>query len=98
MLAAMSAIPLLAAFTTGLLAGAVLALGIAFLVRRERRSGETASAVRLAELLAPLRTDLERYDNRLATFDRERATQFGALATRLDLVAAASESVRDQTQ
>lgn len=98
MLRAMSAIALLAVFTTGLLAGAVLALGIAFLVRRERRGDESAATARLAELLAPLRTDLERYDNRLATFDRERATQFGALATRLDLVAAASDGLRDQTQ
>jgi len=98
MLPAMSAIALLAVFTTGLLAGAVLALGIAFLLRRERRGDESAATVRLAELLVPLRTDLERYDSRLAAFDRERATQFGALATRLDLVAAASDGLRDQTQ
>src|SRR5688500_15862311 len=98
MLAAMSAISLLAVFTTGLVAGAVLALGIAFLVRRERRGDEAASTARLGELLAPLRTDLARYDNRLAAFDRERATQFGALAARLDLVAAASDGLRDQTQ
>jgi DNA recombination protein RmuC len=98
MLPSMSATSLLAVFTTGLVAGAVLALGIAFLVRRERRGDENASATRFGELLAPLRGDLERYDNRLATFDRERATQFGALAARLDLVAAASDGLRDQTQ
>jgi DNA recombination protein RmuC len=98
MLPAMSDLSLLAVFMTGLLAGAVLALGIAFLVRRERRGDETASAARFTELLAPLRTDLERYDSRLAAFDRERATQFGALAARLDLVAAASDGLRDQTQ
>jgi DNA recombination protein RmuC len=98
MLPAMSETSLLAVFTTGLLAGAVLALGIAFLLRRDRRGDETASFARFAELLAPLRTDLERYDSRLAAFDRERAAQFGALTTRLDLVAVASEGLRDQTQ
>jgi len=98
MLPPMSATSLLAVFTTGLLAGAVLALGIAFLVRRERRGDESASADRLAELLAPLRAELERYDSRLRALDRARATQFGALATRLDLVAAASDGLRDQTR
>jgi DNA recombination protein RmuC len=98
MLPAMSDVSLLAVFTTGLFAGAVLALGIALLLRRERRGDETASITRFSELLAPLRTDLERYDNRLAAFDRERAAQFGALTTRLDLVAAASDGLRDQTQ
>jgi DNA recombination protein RmuC len=98
MLPAMSDFSLLAVFTTGLFAGAVLALGIAFFLRRERRGDETASFARFAELLAPLRTDLERYDSRLAAFDRERAVQFGALTTRLDLVAVASEGLRDQTQ
>ena len=98
MLAPMSAATLLAVFTTGLLAGAVLALGIAFLVRRERRGDESASVDRLGELLVPLRAELERYDARLATFDRERATQFGALAARLDLMATASEGLRDQTR
>jgi DNA recombination protein RmuC len=98
MLAAMSAASLLAVFATGLFAGAVLALGIAFLVRRERRTDETAATSRLAELLAPLRAELERYDGRVVAFDRERATQFGALATRLDLVAAARDGLRDQTQ
>jgi DNA recombination protein RmuC len=98
MLPAMSDISLLAVFMTGLLAGAALALAIAVLVRREGRSDETASAERFADLLAPLRTDLERYDNRLTAFDRERAVQFGALASRLDLVAAASDGLREQTQ
>ena len=98
MLAPMSAATLLAVFSTGLFAGAVLALGIASLVRRERRSDDSASVDRLAQLLAPLRAELERYDDRLAVFDRERATQFGALAARLDLMATASEGLRDQTR
>jgi DNA recombination protein RmuC len=84
-------------FSAGLFAGAVLALGIVFVMRRDRRDTQDAAATRLGELLAPLRTELERYDQRLALFDRDRATQFGALAARLDLVTAASESVRDET-
>jgi DNA recombination protein RmuC len=98
MLAPMSATTLLVVFTTGLFAGAILALGVVLILRRERQGTHDAAATRLAELLAPLRGELERYDQRLSTFDRDRATQFGALATRLDLVTAASESVRDQTQ
>jgi len=98
MLARMSATALLVVFTTGLLAGAVLALGVVFVLRRDRQGTHDAAAMRLTELLAPLRGELERYDQRLATFDRDRATQFGALAARLDLVTAASDSVRDQTQ
>ena len=97
MLRPMSATALLAVFTAGLFAGAVLALGIAFVMRRDRQGGQDAAATHLGELLAPLRTELERYDQRLATFDRDRATQFGAITTRLDLVTAASESVRDET-
>ena len=97
MLPTMSATALLTVFSAGLFAGAVLALGIVFVMRRDRRDTQDAAATRLGELLAPLRTDLERYDQRLALFDRDRATQFGALAARLDLVAAASESVRDET-
>jgi len=94
----MSATALLAVFITGLLAGAILALGVVLVLRRDRGDSQNAAATRLSELLAPLRTELERYDQRLASFDRDRATQFGSIATRLDLVAAASESVRDQTQ
>lgn len=97
MLPAMSATALLTVFSAGLFAGAVLALGIVFVMRRDRQGTQDAAATRLSELLAPLRTELERYDQRLATFDRDRATQFGALAARLDLVTAASESVRDET-
>jgi DNA recombination protein RmuC len=98
MLARMSPSALLAVFTTGLIAGAVLALGIAFVLRRDRRGDDDTTAARLSELLAPLRNELERYDHRLAAFDRDRATQFGALVARLDLVTAASDGLRDQTQ
>lgn len=48
-------------------------------------------------MLAPLRDELERYDQRLTSFDRERAIQFGALSEQLHSVAAASEGLRDQT-
>ena len=94
----MTATALLTVFTTGLFAGAILALGVVLILRRERQGTGDAAATRLAELLAPLRGELERYDQRLTTFDRDRATQFGALAARMDLMTAASESVRDQTQ
>jgi DNA recombination protein RmuC len=98
MLARMSVASLLAVFITGLVVGALLALAFVLILRRERRGEQNESASRLAELLAPLHAELERYDTRLAAFDRERATQFGALATRLDLVTAASDGLRDQTQ
>ncbi len=98
MLRQMSAVLLLAVFAIGILAGALLALGIAFLLRRDHGQEQGRALGRVAELLAPLRSDLERYDARLTAFDRERATQYGALATRLDLVAAASDGLRDQTQ
>jgi DNA recombination protein RmuC len=98
MLRQMSAVLLLAVFTIGILAGAILAVGIAFLLRRDHSQEQGRALGRVAELLAPLRSELERYDARITAFDRERATQFGALATRLDLVAAASDGLRDQTQ
>jgi len=98
MLPAMSVPLLLAVFTTGLALGVIVALAISLLLGRLRRADRDDATGRLAELLAPLRVELERYDARLTAFDRERATQFGALATRLDLVAAASDGLRDQTQ
>ena len=98
MLPPMSVPLLLAVFTTGLVIGVIVALAISVLIGRQRRADRDDATGRLAELLAPLRTELERYDARLASFDRERATQYGALATRLDLVTAASDGLRDQTQ
>jgi len=98
MLPPMSVPLLLAVFTTGLVLGVVVALAISLLLGRLRRADRDDATGRLAELLGPLRAELERYDARLTAFDRERATQFGALATRLDLVAAASDGLRDQTQ
>jgi DNA recombination protein RmuC len=98
MLPPMSVSLLLAVFTTGLVLGVIVALAISLLLGRLRRADGDDATGRLAELLAPLRSELERYDARLTAFDRERATQLGALATRLDLVAQASDGLRDQTQ
>lgn len=94
----MSTVAVLAIFITGLFAGAILALGIAHTLRRDRGGKREAATDRIAELLAPLRTELERYDQRLSSFDRERAMQFGAISEQLHIAAAASEGLRDQTQ
>jgi DNA recombination protein RmuC len=95
----MSATATIAIFSSGLLAGALLAMGVMLLLRRSGAADSAASSVvRLGELLEPLRTELERYDQRLTSFDRERAIQFGALSEQLHMVAATSEGLRDQTQ
>ena len=94
----MSPTIILGIFATGLVAGAVLTLAIASLVRRDHAAGDTSATREIGALLAPLRDELERYDQRLGSFDRERAMQFGALSEQLHIVAAASEGLRDQTQ
>ena len=95
----MSASAVLIIFTTGIAAGALLALGVMLVVRRRDGAEPVSSAAdRLGQLLDPLRDELERYDQRLTSFDRERAMQFGALSEQLHMVAAASEGLRDQTQ
>lgn len=98
MLATMTATAILAVFVSGLFAGAVLALGVALALRQVRTSESESATARLSELLTPLQSELERYDQRLSSFDRERAMQFGALSEQLHIVAAASEGLRDQTQ
>ena len=98
MLAVMTVAATLAVFVAGLLAGALLALGIAFTLRRRGAADADAASSKLEALLAPLQGELERYDQRLTSFDRERAMQFGALSEQLHSVAAASEGLRDQTQ
>jgi DNA recombination protein RmuC len=82
--------PSFAVFVVGLLFG----VGLTLLLRRTDKRG-TAD---LKDVLEPLRDELERYDQRLTSFDRERAMQFGALSEQLHNVAAASEGLRDQTQ
>ena len=94
----MTAFTTLVVFLAGLLAGAALALGIHLAIRRSTFTDSEGTTARLGELLAPLRDELERYDQRLTSFDRERAMQFGALSEQLHMVAAASEGLRDSTQ
>jgi DNA recombination protein RmuC len=85
-------------FAVGLLTGAALATGVLIVVRRTAPGDGTAATDKIGELLEPLRSELERYDQRLSSFDRERAMQFGALSEQLHIVAASSEGLRDQTQ
>ncbi len=89
----MSAAATLIIFSVGLFAGAALMLAAVTVLKRTSASDTT----QLGNLLEPLRVELERYDQRLTSFDRERAMQFGALSEQLHIVAAASEGLRDQT-
>ncbi|MEO5815836.1 MAG: DNA recombination protein RmuC [Gemmatimonadaceae bacterium] len=90
----MSAAAVIAIFVAGLIGGVLITLALA----RTRNAADGSANAKLGELLAPLQSELERYDQRLSTFDRERAMQFGALSEQLHIVAAASEGLRDQTQ
>jgi DNA recombination protein RmuC len=94
----MSASAVLVIFSAGLIAGALVVMGVVLLLRRTNQSDDAGSIDRLGELLDPLRVELERYDQRLTSFDRERAMQFGALLEQLHIVAAASEGLRGETQ
>ena len=94
----MSAAAVLVIFSIGLVAGALVAVGVMAGLRRTHRNDDTSVTDRLGDLLDPLRSELERYDQRLTSFDRERAMQFGALSEQLHIVAAASEGLRDETQ
>ena len=94
----MSAAVVLVIFSAGLAAGALVAIGVMLLLRRASSPHDANSIDRLGELLDPLRAELERYDQRLTSFDRERAMQFGALSEQLHMVAATSEGLRGETQ
>ena len=94
----MSAAATLVIFSVGLLAGAAIAFAVLSVLRRTSSSASSAATHEIGELLEPLRTELERYDQRLTSFDRERAMQFGALSEQLHIITAASEGLRDQTQ
>jgi DNA recombination protein RmuC len=85
-------------FTIGIFLGGALVLAAFYAARRFGGESRVAAEDRIGELLAPLQEDLERYDQRLSSFDRERAMQFGALSEQMHIVAAASEGLRDQTQ
>ena len=87
----MSIVPVIAVFAAGLLLGVALTLLLNTLNRR------TDPANQMKEVLEPLRDELERYDQRLTSFDRERAMQFGALSEQLHNISAASEGLRDET-
>src|SRR6185295_17654112 len=97
-LAMMSAAAVITVFIAGLIAGVFITLAITFTLARTRNGADDSANAKLGELLAPLQSELERYDQRLSSFDRERAMQFGALSEQLHIVAAASEGLRDQTQ
>ena len=94
----MSAATTLIIFSIGVLAGAAIALAVLVVLRRATSDDSSPAADRIGALLEPLRDDLERYDQRLTSFDRERAMQFGALSEQLHIITAASEGLRDQTQ
>jgi len=98
MLPVMSASAAISVFAVGLIGGVLLTLAITFALSRTRSAADDSANTKLGELLAPLQSELERYDQRLSSFDRERAMQFGALSEQLHIVAAASEGLRDQTQ
>lgn len=93
---------ILTVFLAGLLAGAAICFAVIALIHRTRvvdtGAAQAAASERLEELLSPLRGELERYDQRLSSFDRERAMQFGALSEQLHIITATSEGLRDQTQ
>ena len=93
----MTAAATLIIFSVGLFAGAALMLAAVTVLKRTSASDTSAATTQLGNLLDPLREELERYDQRLTSFDRERAMQFGALSEQLHVVAAASEGLRDQT-
>ena len=93
----MTAAATLIIFSIGLLAGGALVLAVLTVLRRTTTAESTSAITSLRSLLDPLREELERYDQRLTSFDRERAMQFGALSEQLHIVAAASEGLRDQT-
>ena len=93
----MSAAAILIIFSVGLFAGAALMLAAVTVLKRTAAAETSAATTQLGNLLDPLREELERYDQRLTSFDRERAMQFGALSEQLHIVAAASEGLRDQT-
>lgn len=93
----MSVTVVLAVFIAGLIIGAAVCFVVIRLVTRpDAQSSPVAD--RIDALLTPLRDELERYDQRLSSFDRERAMQFGALSEQLHIVTAASEGLRDQAQ
>ena len=68
------------------------------LARHEAESQLTNRHGNVAELLAPIRDTLERYDAAFAQMGRAQAQVAGQIGERLDAVALAGESLRRETQ
>jgi DNA recombination protein RmuC len=68
------------------------------LARHEAESALTARHGNVAELLAPMRDTLQRYDEALAQLGRAQAQVAGQIGERLDAVTNAGESLRRETQ
>lgn len=68
------------------------------LARQETEASLTARHGNVAELLAPIRETLSRYDDVLSQMGRAQAQSAGAIGERLEAVALAGESLRFETQ
>jgi len=68
------------------------------LARHETEASLTARHGNVAELLAPIRDTLVRYDDVLAQLGRSQAQVAGQIGARLDAVSLAGESLRRETQ
>lgn len=68
------------------------------LARHETESTLTERNGNVAELLAPIRETLSRYDDLLSQIGRAQAQTAGAIGERLDAVTLAGESLRQETQ
>lgn len=68
------------------------------LARHEAESALTARHGNVAELLAPMRDTLLRYDEALAQLGRAQAMVAGQIGERLDAVVTSGESLRRETQ
>jgi DNA recombination protein RmuC len=68
------------------------------LARHEAEAQLTARHGNVAELLAPMRDTLARYDDALAQLGRAQAQVAGQIGERLDQVTTAGESLRRETQ
>ncbi len=66
--------------------------------RHEAESALTARHGNVAELLAPIRDTLSRYDDALAQLGRAQAQVAGQIGERLDAVVLSGESLRRETQ
>lgn len=70
---------------------------VAWFVARAR-SAATEQSSALADLVAPIREGLEKYDRKIADIEIERARSFGALNERLESLLNANAELRTETQ